>query len=218
MALQNSGSHDRETLVASTSYSRTVTISSGANRKFFAGVAAGRFYIDNQTAVTLNGVAGTLVNSTTSSPAVRVHVWQWDAPSSGSQTLAVSNTTNTNEGAWFWADFDDCSGTVTSAVDESSSDTNANPAATVGATDIAFMVVGGLAASTGGTTATATIRTHNLCIVTGTAPNRTFSSATQLAAVTAVIPQSAGGGASVPVNVVTPNQGVAFNSAARRFC
>jgi len=193
VALQRTGSHNRELLVPSTVYQRNIDISAGANRRIFIGIAGQRFYIDTQLSITFNGVAGTLVAETTTGPAPRVHIWRWDEPAVGTGLLEVTNNVNRNDGVWFWVVVDESTGAVTFAVDESASDNNANPAAVVPASSIAFMIAHGLVSSNGGTSPFSTVGAADGVIATGVAPNRTYPSNTQLAAVTVVVPQGAAG-------------------------
>jgi hypothetical protein len=196
MGLLLTGSHNRELLTPSTVYQRSIAIPS-PNCRLYVGTSGQRFYIDTQTGITFNGAAGVLVGETTTGPAPRVHMWRWDSPAEGTGTLEITNNVNRNDGAWFWIVVDEVSGAVTFAVDESASDDNANPSITVPASSIAFMISGSLAASNGGSTPFSTIGNSDGVVLTGAAPNRTYPSTTQLAAITVVIPQSGGGGSSV---------------------
>jgi hypothetical protein len=194
MGLILTGSHNRGGAVASTDYNfpSPIVIPEGlANSRLYIGVAAGRFYVDNQEEIKFNGVLGTLKDQTTTGPAPRVHVWEWTNPAAGSFAPYIKNTVNTNDGRWFWALFDAVTGAVISYTDESASDNNANPPAVVSAGSLAFMICSGLVASNGGSTPFVTIGESDGVTTVGVAPSRTYPSATQLAAVTLVIPAPA---------------------------
>jgi chitodextrinase len=195
MSLLLTNFQGRGSSIASTTWSppapKNIVVPSGlTNSRLLIGIAAGRFYIDNHVSITFNGVAGTLKGETSSGPAPRVHVWEWINPSAGTFPFVVTNTTNTNDGTWFWALFDEVSGSTTVFTDESANDNNANPAATVPPSALTFMVAFGLVASTGGTTPFATDGTADGVVgAAGVVPNRTYPSNTQMAAFTVVVPQ-----------------------------
>jgi hypothetical protein len=201
MGILGTGSHDRELLVASTTYTRSITIPSGSGRRLVVGLAAGRFDIDNQVSITYpkggSATALTLIAQTSNSPAPRVHMWEMLDPDVGTANLTITNTNNTNGGRWYWMWLDDtAAGAATGFTIESSSSTNGVPAATVGGTDVA-VCVGFSLAGTGtleaGMTSIATVNGTQGGYSTGAVPGYTYASANQLAAVTVVVPQAGGG-------------------------
>jgi hypothetical protein len=198
MGILGTGSHDRELLVAATTYTRSITIPAGSGRRLVVGLAAFRFDIDNQVSITYpkggSATALTLIAQTSSTPAPRVHIWEMLDPDVGTANLTITNTTNTNGGRWYWMWLDDtAAGAATGFTIESGSSTNGVPAATVGGTDVAVCVgfsLAGTGTLAGGMTSIATVNGSQGGYSTGAVPGYTYASANQLAAVTAVIPQA----------------------------
>lgn len=205
---QRYGSHDRNLLIASTTYGRPIQVDAGTGTRLVLWTIAARFTIEDQSAPTFDGVTMTQVASTTIGTAIRVRFWELIGPSVGTFSFAVTDPANTNDGAWFWAVLDGTSaGASTGYVFENASATSATPSATVGGAELALIGAGNSSYSGGGITAGTSIGgPFSGCsggYRAGAVPTAGTWSANQTAAVTVVVPDSGGGGGGGLISAIS---------------
>jgi hypothetical protein len=210
MAVQSSGSYDRNAVLASASYAQSITVAAGSNRRLWLALVAGRFLKTTQSTPTYAGVAMTEIADSTGGSAIRVTIYELVDPPVGTANFAVTNPSNTNEGAWFYIVLDDATGTSTSAfidMGPTPGATTATPSATVSAGQIGF-VAGGSAAYAGGGVLSGTTAIGSVYYGTcagyreGAAPGLGTWSNNQVAACTVVC--SMGGGDTTPPTLTSP--------------
>jgi hypothetical protein len=153
MNIQRVGNHDRGTVSASNTYGRSIQVDAGSGRRILLGMNSGRFTPDNLTVPVRDGQAFSLLGDSTTAYGEREVIWELRNPNVGTFNFVTNtiDTTNINDGTWWWMVLDDTNGSAgVATVLGSGGAVSLTPAATVGATDLAFCIGSSAAYSGGG--------------------------------------------------------------------